>query len=222
MGIRLNQSGDAMDFEPYLDKMINQVLLETRSLDYVLGDLSNGLRRQLSSELDCALARYRRDQPIGGRWGWKNPRSMYLLPIIYARFPEMWFVHVIRDGRDMALSENRNQLRKHYQALFGETPAEADNWAALRLWAETNLAAAHWGERTLKTRYVRLRFEDLCSNPVTGCAALAHRLELPITEGELLASSIVSPATLGRWQDTAPPPTIDTLASAALAVFGYR
>src|SRR5207302_1402312 len=37
------------------------------------------------------------------RWGWKNPRSMWLIPFLADRFPEMKFVHVIRDARDMML-----------------------------------------------------------------------------------------------------------------------
>ena len=34
MGVRLNEAGDAMDFEPILDELINPVLAVTRSLDY--------------------------------------------------------------------------------------------------------------------------------------------------------------------------------------------
>ena len=90
---------------------------------------------------------------------------MYVLPLIHARFPKMSFVHVLRDGRDMAVSDNRNQLRKHYAALFGEPSSELDHQAALRLWSATNVMVARWGERVLGERYLQVRFEDLCQRP---------------------------------------------------------
>lgn len=223
MGVRLNGSGDAMDFEPFLDDSINRVLVVTRSLDYSLEALPVTLRRELLRKLDQIVAHYRGEQPIGTRWGWKNGRSMYLLPLIHTRFPEMTFLHVLRDGRDMALSGNRNQLRKHYEALFGESASESDAEAALKLWSTTNRSAAEWGRRMLGTRYIPIRFEDLCAEPADFCAALAHRLGLPITVGDLLATSVVPPPTIGRWRRAdaiavTRPPAAD---KAALATFGY-
>lgn len=223
MGLRLNFAGDAMDFEPFLDETINLVLVETRSLDYCLADLPQTLRAEAMRGFARAAERFRRDRPIGMPWGWKNGRSMYLLPLIHARFPGMRFVHVLRDGRDMGFSENQNQLRKHYRSLFGEPADEASAEAAMRLWAEANLAVARWGERTLGNRYSRIRFEDLCAQPAESSAALAEGLGLPITLGDLLASSVVPPSTIGRWRQAAAgaPLALPPAAEEAIAVFGY-
>src|SRR5215211_5957944 len=38
------------------------------------------------------------------RWGDKTPMYMEYLPLLRRLFPEAWFVHLIRDGRDAALS----------------------------------------------------------------------------------------------------------------------
>jgi hypothetical protein len=224
MGIRLNPSGDAMDFEPFLDQTINRVLVETRSLDYRLVDLSPSLRDEAMREFARAADQLRQDKPFGMHWGWKNGRSMYLLPLIHARYPGMRFVHVLRDGRDMAFSPNRNQLCKHYRSLFGAPAEETDTGAAIRLWAETNLAVAHWSKRILQHRYFPIRFEDLCAEPARTCATLAEGLDLPIDLGELLASSVLPPPTIGRWQKAAgdKPFDVSALAAEALAVFGYR
>jgi hypothetical protein len=45
------------------------------------------------------------------RWGWKNPRSLWPVPFLVDRFQELKFVHMIRDTRDMMLSENIYFLR---------------------------------------------------------------------------------------------------------------
>ena len=52
-------------------------------------------------------------------WGVKNPRSLLMLPFWHERFPELRFLHVIRDGRDMAYSQAQNQVRRHGRALLG-------------------------------------------------------------------------------------------------------
>src|SRR5215204_6276776 len=95
MGIRLNVAGDAMDLEPVLDQIINPVIAVTRSLDYAVEDLPNALVGHALSTFDDAVRRYCSERPAGMRWGWKNPRSMYVLPLIHIRFPEMIFVHVL-------------------------------------------------------------------------------------------------------------------------------
>ena len=90
---------------------------------------------------------------------------MYLLPLIHTLFPDLVFVHLIRDGRDMALSSNQNRARKHFEALFG-TAGDPDNPNdAIRLWATANTGVAAWGERSLGPRYLLIRFEDLCAEP---------------------------------------------------------
>src|SRR6266581_3850267 len=76
------------------------------------------------------------------------PRSIYLLPFLRAELPTLKFIHVLRDGRDMALSQNQNQLRKHGAAvlswrerLFSSMPERA-----ITLWDRVNLRAAEIGE----------------------------------------------------------------------------
>lgn len=38
-------------------------------------------------------------------WGWKLSESLFLMPVIKRVFPKARFVHMIRDGRDVALSD---------------------------------------------------------------------------------------------------------------------
>ena len=50
----------------------------------------------------------------------KNPRSMFLLPFFDSYFPALKFIHIVRDGRDMAYSKNQNQLHKHGSTLLDQ------------------------------------------------------------------------------------------------------
>jgi hypothetical protein len=76
---------------------------------------------------DC-LRRHLEDLPLDAPfWGWKNPPCLLLLPFLDRRFSEMRFIHVIRDGRDMAFSKNQYDLRNYGHLILTE-----DN--VLRFW----------------------------------------------------------------------------------------
>ena len=99
-------------------------------------------------------------------WGWKEPRSIYLLRFWNETMPDVRFLHFLRDGRDMAFSENQNQLTKHGGAVLGDDLRKAKTHTrSIALWNRVNLAAADFGEHVLGPRYLRVRFEDLCAEP---------------------------------------------------------
>src|SRR5260370_20821937 len=78
----------------------------------------------------------------GTRWGWKEPRSIYFLPFLDQHWPGTKFIHVIRDGRDMAFSSNQNQLRKHGLFVLGSEVTDAPDPGRIAvLWARTNTEA---------------------------------------------------------------------------------
>ena len=53
-------------------------------------------------------------------WGFKAPAAIVALPLLQRFFPAMRVVHVLRDGRDIALSSNRNQAMRYYNLLEPE------------------------------------------------------------------------------------------------------
>jgi Sulfotransferase family len=95
------------------------------------------------------------------RWGDKTPAYMRYLSLVDRLFPDATYVHLIRDGRDCALS-------------FLGMPDEA----ATRTWAHpTDVAgfACQWateiedaralGGRIGPSRYLEVRYEDLVAGP---------------------------------------------------------
>ena len=160
------------------------------------------------------------DQP----WGVKNPRSMLLLPFWHERYPDLRFVHVVRNGLDIAYSPNQNQPEK-YAAIAGidaELPVPV---RAIRFWQWANLRVADYGEQRLGERYVRIRHEDLCDAPEATIARLLGFLGRDGDDEALRAgvAEVSRPPTLERWREH-PPEEIGGLASdgrEALERFGY-
>ena len=180
----------------------------------------------MKEDFHAAVARHIPEpERRAARWGWKAPRSIYLLPFLRAEFEQLKFIHLLRDGRDMALSKNQNQLRKHGRAvlhwrerLFHSVPERS----AL-LWEKVNLCAADYAEMRLHDDYLRVRFEDLCAKPLETTVQLLNFLEAPIDPEPIARAEITPPGSIGRWQ-TCPPRMIAKLEATAadsLRKFGY-
>jgi len=180
----------------------------------------------LRRALHRTLRAHRADMPDpSADWGWKNPRSLWLLPFLARSFPDLRFIQLLRDGRDMALSGNRVLLDRHGRALLGDRRTGDKQADQLALWALGNVRAADAAERLLGPRALRIRYEDLCAQPVRELERLVAFLErpLPDTVLERIAESVRPSPGLGRGRlDRSPGLVAATTRHAdALRRFGY-
>lgn len=135
--------------------------LEVRDLGTALRDLTP------FSLADAVRAFYRLYARRFGKrlWGDKTPDYGLHLPAIQSLLPEARFIHLIRDGRDVALS-----LRPLW---FAPSRRMQD-------------LARHWVQRVSTTRalgrgsppYLEVRFEDLVRRPADQLALLCRFLDL--------------------------------------------
>ncbi len=87
------------------------------------------------------------------RWGDKTPQYVRAIPTLAEIFPEARFIHIIRDGRDVALS------------LIRERFGPGNVYTAAGLWRET-IEAGRRGARILAPdQYLEVRYEALTGNP---------------------------------------------------------
>ena len=222
MGEYLNHAVDALAFVDILDALINPILENTHSLDYDPNHLPIDLAARAVEMIHSAADRHCAPSVRGGRWGFKNPRHMFLLPILNRAFPEFVFVHVLRDGRDMLFSKNRNQLRRYYRDLFGR-PDDVTLETSAAFWGMVNLQAAAYGARVLKSRYMLLRLEDFCGEARQDFAlGLAQKLKLDRCRAVEHLAIFRAPASLGRWRARVEElPASTGIFGTALAHFGY-
>src|SRR5262245_63038808 len=159
-GTRLNDYEDAIDFGAYSDRWINPWVSSNGTLD-------GSQKAEMAADLESVVTSHCADLPANARgWGWKEPRSIYLMRYYDDVMPTFRFVHFLRDGRDMAFSENQNQLRKHGSIVLDTNQEGLDRpLQSIAVWAKVNTWAADYGEQTLGDRYLRVRFEVLCLYP---------------------------------------------------------
>jgi hypothetical protein len=179
--------------------------------------------RLMATRHELSLLRH-----LGGRrpprrlWGWKHPQVYLQVRFLAARFPGLRFVHVIRDGRDMALSHNWNQFDLYGEIAFGRRlqPSPAN---LARFWAWANARAADDAEGALGSRYLAIRLEDLCEDPAARVEQLRQYVGASDDGITNAIATVRSPPTIGRWRDlpVRERREIERLTALTLERFGY-
>ena len=103
------------------------------------------------------------------RWGDKTPAQVESLPTLDALFPEARFVHICRDGRDVAVSWSAKSFSP------GNVYRSAAAWRRLVLAGRRDGAA-------LGERYHELRYETLLEHPSETMRAVCEFLGESYTE----------------------------------------
>lgn len=87
------------------------------------------------------------------RWGDKTPIYVLSIPLLARLFPSALFVHIIRDGRDVALS--------YLSVPWGPGTI----WQAARKWRRDVSAGCRAGRDLGPGRYLEVRYADLIASP---------------------------------------------------------
>lgn len=179
-------------------------------------------------------------KPLGGE---KSPGYVRHMPLLQGLFPHARFIHLVRDGRDIALSladwgkqKDRPKGPARKYRLWAEQPL-----AVSALWWEYKVARGQADAARLQEgSYTEVRYERLVAQPETELRRLAEFLEIPYSdamhrfhEGKtraepgLNAKSAWLPATRGirDWRRSMPEEDIElfeALAGDTLSSFGYE
>jgi hypothetical protein len=204
MGTNLNASEDSLDFFDVSERWSDR-----RHAAWESGDPYWAPWR-LRRDLEKAIAAHRRpiDDPRAA-WGWKQPRSIHFLPLLHRRFPGMRFIHVVRDGRDLAFGRETPYRIAHgvdgtgvYSAARAMRADMDRDPAAVRMtafWTKVNLLAAEFGESEMGDRYRRVRLEDICAGPEDAVRDLFSFIGSEPAESVVrrTAGDVVWPRTIG-------------------------
>jgi Sulfotransferase family len=136
------------------------------------------------------------------RFGDKTPSYMQRLDVLERAFPGARYVHLIRDGRDAALSFVGMRRRPRF------------NWARPRgvgafaaQWRREVEAARRFGREQAAGRYRELRYEDLVADPQASLRAVCEFLALDFEPAMLDYHRADDPKLLLDHPRLAEPPT---------------
>lgn len=131
-------------------------------------------------------------------YGDKTPKNILRMAVIQRHLPEARFVHIIRDGRDVALSWRGVWFGRH----LGIT-AVAEMWRA-----QIRLAKA---EAPNIKHYLEIKYEDLCTDPESVIRQVDSFLSLTYEPMQLIAYRTAA-ERLSEFGDIAHPQGIITAA----------
>jgi hypothetical protein len=136
------------------------------------------------------------------RWGDKTPLYMQQLPLLERVFPDAIWVHLVRDGRDAALSFL--ELPEGFSGKTWALPRTVAQFAAR--WRTEILAARRLG-RHAGGRYLELRYEDLVAEPERELRRICEHASLPWEPGMLDHTRASDTAHMPEHRNLAQPPT---------------
>src|SRR5919201_5549945 len=101
------------------------------------------------------------------RWGDKSPPYTYKAPRIQRALPEACFIHIIRDGRDVALSLS--------EVSWGTD----DVTEAAKKWVNELLKARRRAKTLARGTYIEVHYEDLVADPEPVLREIVEHVDLP-------------------------------------------
>lgn len=221
MGSALNYENDSKTVGVFVRKWIpNYLELKGKTMP-------GNMKARMDRDFKVAQLRHRRTIPDPNMpWGVKNPRGYILWPYFHEVYPQAKFIHVVRDGRDMAFSKNNTQLEKYGMYYL---PPELDTAPLpvrlIACWSAINLSAARLGQEKLKDNYLLVRFEDMCNHPNQTVEQINDFLGIPKNETAFTraAAGIKRPDSIGRWRSQDPDllPELLSHGRPGLEYFGY-
>lgn len=133
----------------------------------------------------AAFAFHRRLRPGARGWGWKFPETYLIGPVVLRAFPNARFIHLVRDGRDVAFKQHltddlawpitRQLLRG---TDYRNRPRHLN---AAVSWARQVEQFEAFKSEIPPAQLLELRFEALCQAPLAAGARIASFLGLPLT-----------------------------------------
>jgi hypothetical protein len=156
-------------------------------------------KKWLKKRVRTLLSKKAKLQP-NTRWGWKEPNAHIVVDRLLKYFRDMKYIHVTRNGLDMAHSSNQNQLEFWGHYILGEnydnTPC-----SSLEYWCITHRRVLEIG-KSMGTNFLLLNYDNFCSNPESGAMELCAFLELDaarVSRASLL-DLVHTPGSIGRFK----------------------
>ena len=159
--------------------------LSFKLLSELISSSMNSTKSNLSSfqhrcHLINAIGEARKADTNGQRWGIKIMREIAALSKYAKIWPNAQFIHIVRDGRDVASS----QMKEHGGWGYGDISEAANKWSTLLRKVRKELN---------RHSVFEIRYEDLVGSPKESTQQLAEFLNVEWDEQMLNHSNLSQP-----------------------------
>jgi len=226
LGVKLGTSSPHMEGDPDDVAFTNKIkALAAHNLDVNSPDQvrDSALRRFMSA----VSAYYKGLGRPTGMWGWKFPETYLIAPYVARTFPEAMYLHLVRDGRDVAFKTHLTDNPRH---RVGRAVLSACNALGL---PDHLRAAASWAYQVDRfdafraqlpaSNVMDIRFEDLCTLPRQTAERLSAFLGAPMTDTcRTYAETGIDTLKIAQYRDQDPRLVDDVEQRIAATLRRYR
>jgi hypothetical protein len=163
----------------------------------------------------------------GRRFAEKNPENSFVVPFLAKAMPDAQFIHIIRDGRDAAVSHSEQPWLNAKSAGSGKRGRGGQLWGpAARWWVEpdrreefaavSDIARSAWcwrrfteaalsGLATLPAgKSIEVRYESVVADPMRAADLLSGFLATTPAGLDALRAGLskAKPDSVGRWRQS--------------------
>lgn len=180
----------------------------------ILGDVCLNTYRGILDAVFRQLARHLQM----ARWGDKTPEYLHHLEELYELFPDAYYIHIVRDGRDVALSGR--------EMHFGQS-----NFVMAALdWKNAISNVRQFKTYVRPEQFLEIRYEDLLSSTRETFLRLINFLNIEDPDGRLLehiaqqAPQEIRQSNHGKWRklmSSAAVRQFDAICCRELLEYGY-
>lgn len=134
------------------------------------------------------------------RWGWKEPNTHIVIDRLKKAIPNMKYIHVMRNGLDMAHSTNQNQFKLWGEHFIGLN-YDVSPYYTLKYWCIVHQRILKICDSMGKDFFL-LNYDNFTLYSEKGIKELLQFLELNVTETQInkLTSLIKVPESIGRFR----------------------
>ena len=139
--------------------------------------------------------------PVG--WGWKEPNSHIFLPQIVSEFAGIKYIYVIRNGLDMAFSNNTNQIRNWGKYICGISIIDefVSEKMMLEYWIFANKRAIEIGKKQLNDKFMIINYNNFCRSSLDELQKLAEFLNIKADKNIIKKIlNTIKPITINRFE----------------------
>ena len=141
--------------------------------------------RTYAGALEAIFEQFARTKGLS-RWGDKTPDYSRHLPVLRELFPTAQFLHVVRDGRDVAVST--------FKSEFGAK----NTFEAARTWKEHIRLIERFSAGLPASDFRTIRYEDMLKDPAATLGTIGTFLGL--SNGEAVMASIAGRLRQQVWE----------------------
>jgi len=132
-------------------------------------------------------------------WGFKEPNSHIVIERLFEYMPQLHYIYLYRDGRDMAYSSNQNQLNL-WGAIFANNKEFKPNVKnSLKYWLKVHTRVKQLCSRYSK-RILMVDFDKLCLDPSSQLTKIATFMQKDKDELLSYRKLIKAPPSIGRYK----------------------